>query len=250
MIRYLKFVGDGVMMGRASTSGKASKRQRRGIKGRRRHPREPISNLEKEPRKPSRELAELQKQLADSLARQKATAHLLEVISRSTFDLQIVLDAVVASAAELCEADVAAITHPKGDHFEHVASYGYSDEYRTYMKSVRAGVGRASISGRTTLEARPVHILDLEADPHYALEKFGSRTSLGVPLLRDGTVIGVLVLQRKTVRAFTNSQVELVKTFAAQAVIAIENARLLNELRQRTDNLTDLWNNRRQQRRY
>ena len=173
-------------------------------------------------------------ELRESLAQQTATADVLKVISRSTFDLQAVLDTLVESAARLCEADMAAISRPMGEVFEHLTSYGYSPAHKQYMQTHPIPSGRGSVSGRTVLDGKFVHILDVKADPDYTLidrERF-VRTMLGVPLLREGTAIGVIVLQRSTVRPFSDKQIELATTFADQAVIAIENARLFNELRE------------------
>ena len=183
------------------------------------------------------ELRQRTDDLSESLQQQTATADVLKVISRSTFDLQKVLNTLTESVARLCEADMAAITRPSEDHFEHIASYRHSSEYREYMINRPIAAGRGSVSGRTVLEGRPVHILDLRADPDYALETFGSRTALGVPLMREGMVIGVIVLLRSTVRAFTNKQIELAGTFADQAVIAIENVRLFESVEARTREL-------------
>jgi signal transduction histidine kinase len=180
------------------------------------------------------ENARLLNELRESLAQQTATADVLKVISRSTFDLQAVLDTLVESAARLCEADMAAISRPMGEVFEHLTSYGYSPAHKQYMQTHPIPSGRGSVSGRTVLDGKVVHILDVKADPDYTLidrERF-VRTMLGVPLLREGTAIGVIVLQRSTVRPFSDKQIELATTFADQAVIAIENARLFNELRE------------------
>jgi two-component system, NtrC family, sensor kinase len=175
------------------------------------------------------------------LQQQTATADVLKVISRSTFDLQTVLDTLVESAARLCEADIASISRPKEDVFEHLTSYGYSPEHSEYMKTHPIPSGRGSASGRAVLEGRPVHIRDIQDDPEYTLgdkNKFDVRTMLGVPLMREGAAIGVIVLQRRCVQSFTDKQIELVTTFADQAVIAIENTRLLNELRQSLEQQT------------
>ena len=180
------------------------------------------------------ENARLLNELRESLQQQTVTADMLKVISRSTFDLQAVLDTLVESAARLCEADMAAISRPMGEVFEHLTSYGYSPAHKQYMQTHPIPSGRGSVSGRTVLDGKVVHMLDVKADPDYTLidrERF-VRTMLGVPLLREGTAIGVIVLQRSTVRPFSDKQIELATTFADQAVIAIENARLFNELRE------------------
>src|SRR5262245_8272950 len=134
---------------------------------------------------------------------------------------------------------MAAIARPKGAFFENVASYGFSPDYREYIKAHPLPAGRASISGRTVIEGKVVHVLDVQTDTEYTLEKFNVRTMLGVPLMREGAAIGVIVLQRSTLRAFTDKQIELAITFADQAVIAIENVRLFDEVQARTRELSE-----------
>jgi signal transduction histidine kinase len=166
----------------------------------------------------------------------------LKVISRSTFDLQTVLDTLTASAARLCDADFAFIFQRFGDLFHLAAIHGYSGDFIEYQKQNPIPLGRGSLTGRTALERKMVHIPDVLEDPEYtwtkSIELAQYRTMLGIPLLREGMPIGVIALSRKTVRPFTDRQIELVTAFADQAVIAIENVRLFDEVQKRTDELT------------
>src|SRR5262249_30450986 len=162
-------------------------------------------------------------------------------------NLQAVLDTLVQSAARLCEADTVVISRPKGESLQHEASYGYSREYAEFLASHPQGIDRGGVSGRTWLERKIVHVLDALADSEYTYplrlpdnsKVGGSRTLLGVPLLREGSPIGVMTLGRKSVRLFTNKQIELAEIFADQAVIAIENTRLFEAEQQRSRELTE-----------
>ncbi len=182
--------------------------------------------------------------LTESLQQQTATADVLKVISRSAFDLQTVLDTLVESAARLCEADMAAITRQKGDAYFRAGSYGFSPEFMNYVKDIPVKAERATIIGRTLLEGKVTHVPDVHSDPDYSFSEGqrlsgDPRTILGVPLLREGNPVGALALLRRAVRPFTDKQIELVTTFADQAVIAIENVRLFDEVQARTRDLSE-----------
>ena len=189
------------------------------------------------------ENARLLSELRQSLRQQTATADVLKVISRSTFDLQTVLNTLVQSAARLCDAESASIHRPQGNSYPYVASYGLSGEYDEYMRSHPLVAGRGTVLGRAVTECKPIQVTDVEADPEYTLKEgqklAGFRTVVGIPLLREGVPIGVIMLTRNTVRPFTDKQIELATTFADQAAIAIENVRLFDEIQEKSRQLEE-----------
>jgi two-component system, NtrC family, sensor kinase len=179
--------------------------------------------------------------LRESLQQQTATADVLKVISRSAFDLQTVLDTLVISAARLCDADRACIFQKDGDVYRWVSNFGFSPELIAYADMHPFTAGPHSTTSRVALEGKPIHNPDVLADPNYTASEYqrlgNYRTMLGIPLLREGAPIGVFILTRERVRPFADRQIELVTTFADQAVIAIENVRLFDEVQARTKEL-------------
>jgi len=184
------------------------------------------------------ELAHTRKLLTEALQQQTATADVLKVISRSAFDLQTVLDSLLGSASRLCEADIGTIRYREGSDYRLAATFGFKPEWIDHFSHYSTKPDRGSIFGRTIVDGRTTHIPDVLADPDWqrqsAQKLVGFRAALGVPLVRDGQTFGVISLFRLAAGSFSEKQIELLETFADQAVIAIENARLFEEVQTQT----------------
>jgi len=222
------------MRRRSRAGGEPVKARRRKTAARKR------GNAPKAVRNRSVSVPSQQTEVARRTREQTATAEILKIISASPTELQSVLEVVVRSAARYCKADDVTLFELHGQDLREAAHWGAVP----HLEGHRFPCTRGSVAGRTVLERKPVHVFDLQAEVEDFPEgsalarRLGHRTVAGVPLLHEGVAVGTLQLRRTEVNPFTDKQIALLGTFAAQAVIAIENTRLLNELRQSLERQT------------
>src|SRR5262245_10106468 len=177
--------------------------------------------------------------LTEALTQQTAVSDILKIVSRSAFELQVVLEAIVAHATRLCGASNGVIYQFDGEVARLAVAFNTDPELRDFLAHNPVRPGRTSTVGRVLLERRTIHIDDVLKDGEYRfVERMGVRTTLGVPMIREDGLLGVIVIWRNEVKPFTDRQIELVTTFADQAVIAIENVRLFNETKEALEQQT------------
>jgi GAF domain-containing protein len=230
------------MRRRSTPSGQPAKsRRRKAAALKRRDPRRAKQATSRSASSAETKITQLTRERDEALEQQRAAAEVLKIISASKTELRPVLEVVVKSAARYCKADDVTLFELDGQDLREAAHWGAAP----HLEGLRFPCTRGSVAGRIVLERKPVHVFDLQAEAEDFPEgsamarRFGHRTIAGVPLLREGVAVGTLQLRRTEVNPFTDKQIALLGIFAAQAVIAIENARLLSELRQRTDDLGD-----------
>jgi PAS domain S-box-containing protein len=231
---------------RRRTTSRKPANSRQTIRGKRRGASKGARNRRRSTGTKDAEIARLQRELSEALDQQAATTDVLKVISRSSVHLEQVLDMLVETVARLCHADHALMFRRRDDVYRLVAAQGLSHEAKEFFLANPFAPGPGTLTGRVALERRVIHLRDVLRDPKYthnAPKISGARTSLGIPLFRDDTLIGVFIAARTRVYPFTAKEIELATTFADQAVIAIENARLFDELRERQAELRVTFDN-------